>query len=65
MFGYWTTALREGHHPPCGDWMFLPLRRMRLMVRLVKDLRTGVGVTAESRVTLAGAITKAVASRHL
>jgi hypothetical protein len=43
---------------------FFPLRRMRLMVRLVKDLRTSVGVTAESRVTLAGAITKDVASRH-
>jgi hypothetical protein len=37
---------------------------MRLMVRLVKDLRTGVGVAAESRVTLAGAITKDVGSRH-
>jgi hypothetical protein len=34
------------------------LRRMSLMVRVVKDLRTGVGVAAESRVTLAGAITK-------
>jgi len=37
-----------------------PLRRMSLMVRVVKDLRTGVGVAAESRVTLAGGITKDV-----
>jgi hypothetical protein len=35
-----------------------PLRRMMLMVPVVKDLRTGMGVAAESRVTLAGAITR-------
>jgi hypothetical protein len=41
-----------------------PLRFMRLMIRVVKDLRTGMGVAAESRITLAGAITKDLASRH-
>ena len=41
-----------------------PLRRMRLMIRVVKDLRTGKGVAAESRITLARAITKDAASRH-
>lgn len=44
--------------------MFFPLRCMRLMIRVVKDLRTGMGVAAESRITLGGAITKDAASRH-